>query len=133
MSVRIYEVNMHSNERHPFFNFMSFISLYFPLADIVIVHIFYINACLPFIHPYSGAGCADLPLALLCDHERRRRERELLLDTEIRGTPAAPVETSDTRAVIQAGTARCNMTHAQPRAITLHIIDRGCLARRMLK
>jgi hypothetical protein len=89
--------------------------------------------CLSTLYPYSDAGCADLPIALLCDHERRRRERERLLDTEIRSNPAAPVETSDTRAVMQAGTARCNVTHAQPRAITLPIIDRGCLVRRMLK
>jgi hypothetical protein len=35
---------------------------------------------------------------------------------------------SDTRAVIQAGTARCIVTRAQPRATTLRVVDRGCLA-----
>ena len=47
MSVRnqpkIYEVKRHSNERHTLFCFISFIGIYYPLTDIVIVHIVYIN------------------------------------------------------------------------------------------
>ena len=39
----MYEVKRHSNERHPLFYFISFIGIYYPLTDIVIVHIVYIN------------------------------------------------------------------------------------------
>ena len=44
MSVyEIYEVKRRSNERHPFFYFMSFTTPCSPLTDIVIVHIVCIN------------------------------------------------------------------------------------------
>ena len=47
MSVRnqpkIYEANRRPKDRHPLFCFISFIGIYCPLTDIVIVHIVYIN------------------------------------------------------------------------------------------
>ena len=47
MSVRnqpkIYEPNRRPKGRHPLFCFISFIGIYYPLTDIVIVHIVYIN------------------------------------------------------------------------------------------
>ncbi len=47
MSVRnqpkIHEANRRPKGRHPLFCFISFIGIYYPLTDIVIVHIVYIN------------------------------------------------------------------------------------------
>ena len=43
-----YEVKMHSNERHPLFYLISFIGIYSPLTDIVIIHIVYINETNPY-------------------------------------------------------------------------------------
>jgi len=55
MSVRnqpqIYDVKRHSNERHPLFYFVSFIGIYSPLTDIVIVHIVYTNESNPQTMP----------------------------------------------------------------------------------
>ena len=50
MSVRnqpkIYEANRRPKGRHPLFCFISFIGIYYPLTDIVIVHI----VCNPSAH-----------------------------------------------------------------------------------
>jgi hypothetical protein len=47
MSVRnqpkIHEANRRPKGRHPLFYFISFIGIYYPLTDIVIIHIVYIN------------------------------------------------------------------------------------------
>ena len=47
MSVRnqpkIHEANRRPKGRHPLFCFISFIGIYYPLTDIVILHIVYIN------------------------------------------------------------------------------------------
>ena len=52
MSVRnqpkIYEANRRPKGRHPLFCFISFIGIYYPLTDIVIVHIVYINESNPY-------------------------------------------------------------------------------------
>jgi hypothetical protein len=42
-------IKRHFHECHPLFYFMRFISLYSPLSDIVIVHIFYINESIHLI------------------------------------------------------------------------------------
>jgi hypothetical protein len=51
MSVRnqpkIHEANRRPKGRHPLFCFISFICIYYPLTDIVIVHIVYINETNP--------------------------------------------------------------------------------------
>ena len=51
----IYEVKRHSKERHPSFYFISFINPHSPLADIVIVHIVYINETIPPPPPLCDA------------------------------------------------------------------------------
>jgi hypothetical protein len=43
----ISEVKRHSNERTLYFYFMSFMGIYSPLTNIVLVHIFYINETTP--------------------------------------------------------------------------------------
>ena len=52
MSVRnqpkIYEANRRPKGRHPLFCFISFIGIYYPFTDIVIVHIVYINESNPY-------------------------------------------------------------------------------------
>ena len=56
MSVRnqpkIHEANRRPKGRHPLFCFISFIGIYYPLTDIVIVHIVYINETNPMLPPY---------------------------------------------------------------------------------
>jgi len=44
----IYEANRRPKGRHPLFCFISFIGIYYPLTDIVIVHIVYINESNPY-------------------------------------------------------------------------------------
>ena len=43
ISPKIHEANRRPKGRHPLFCFISFIGIYYPLTDIVIVHIVYIN------------------------------------------------------------------------------------------
>ena len=54
MSVRnqpkIHEANRRPKGRHPLFCFISFVGIYYPLTDIVIVHIVYINEANPSTH-----------------------------------------------------------------------------------
>ena len=57
------------SEPHPFFYFISFIGIYYPLADIVIVHIVYINETIPPPPPLCDAvGGAFYYLGSECDH-----------------------------------------------------------------
>ena len=50
---RFYEVKRHSDERHPLFYFISFIGIYSPLTDIVIIHIVYINETNPEVEGWA--------------------------------------------------------------------------------
>jgi hypothetical protein len=64
----------HSHEPHPLFYFISFIGIYYPLADIVIVHIVYINETIPPPPPLCDAvGGAFYYLVLRMQNPCRRQ------------------------------------------------------------
>jgi len=71
MSVRnqpkIYEANRRSKGRHPLFCFISSIGIYYPLTDIVIVHIVYINESNPYT-PLMSISHVQICYQLLQTH-----------------------------------------------------------------
>ena len=78
MSVRnqpkIHEANRRPKGRHPLFCFISFIGIYYPLTDIVIVHI----VCNPSAHTSTHSGL-----------RRRRRRISLNVGSECDHLPEA--------------------------------------------
>ena len=51
-SAQNFEANRRPKGRHPLFCFISFIGIYYPLTDIVIVHI----VCNPSAHPSAHSS-----------------------------------------------------------------------------
>jgi hypothetical protein len=92
---RFYEVKRHSDERHPLFYFISFIGIYSPLTDIVIVHIVYINESnlyTPLVTIFHIQICYQLLQTHPSAHSllrRRRRRISLNVGSECDHLPEA--------------------------------------------